>query len=145
MQIIVSRSAHLFQPGIPDQTEYGRHIHSGRLIPNMVFKSAKLTLVKKSSFCKCKRGKCLRGFSYGKCNIRFTVSCICRANPDWRGKTAQLQLEVMTQMRTNHIIYVLVMCGHFMQTEPKFSAIARYVSVISVKQSQCETFQGWTV
>lgn len=90
IQIIISKSAHLSEPEIPDPTEYGRYVEYERLIPTMMLKSAKPTIVEKSSFCKCKKGKCLRGCSCGNRKIRCTISCLCRANPDKCGRIAKL-------------------------------------------------------
>ena len=100
-QVIISKSAHLSDQNIPDPTEYGRHVTNNRLIPAMMLKSAKPTVVSKSTFCKCKKGKCLRGCSCGNRNIRCTVSCIFTANPDKCGRIARLLAIRETQMKTN--------------------------------------------
>ena len=89
IQIIISKSANLSPPDIPDPTEYGRYLENDKLIPTMMLKTAKPTLVTKSSFCQCKKGKCLRRCSIAKRNIRCTVSCMCRANPDECGRIAE--------------------------------------------------------
>ena len=90
IQDIISKSVHLSDQNIPDPTEYGRHVTNNRLIPTMMLKSAKPTVVSKSTFCKCKKGKCLRGCSCGNRNIHCTVSCICTANPDKCGRITRL-------------------------------------------------------
>ena len=90
IQIIVCKSAHLSQPNIPDPTEYGRHIDGNRLVPTMMLKEAKQKMATKSSFCQCKKRRCLRGCSCARRNIRCAVSCMCRAKPDLCARLAAL-------------------------------------------------------
>ena len=90
IQIIVCKSAHLSQPNIPDSTEYGRHMDGDRLVPTLMLKEAKPKMATKSSFCQCKKGRCLLGCSCARRNIRCANSCMCRAKPGLCARVAAL-------------------------------------------------------
>lgn len=89
-QIIVWKRAHLSEPMYPVATNFGRQIISGKLVPILMLKPSKPEILQQSKFCKCRKGRCLKGCICAKAHVKCVFGCMCTADPRLCGR---IQLE----------------------------------------------------